>query len=171
MNEIIEKENSIEKMIYEIRGVKVMLDSDLAKLYDVETKYLNRQVKRNIDRFPTDFMFQLNNNEYKDILRCQNVTLELKQGHYSKYLPYVFTEHGVTALSGILRSKKAIEINVIIVRTFVKMRHFIMDNKKIYQSGTSINNAGDKTFSINLLEDKLVKETIINEVNRICKTS
>ena len=82
MNEIIEKEN-IENKIYEIRGVQVMLDSDLAKLYEVETKYLKRQVKRNIERFPSDFMFQLTSDEYKNVLRCQNVTLELKQGKYS----------------------------------------------------------------------------------------
>lgn len=138
MNEIEEKK--IENMIYEIRGVQVMLDSDLAELYEVETKYLNRQVKRNIERFPRDFMFQLTGEEYKNILRCQNDTLKIKQGKFSKYLPYVFTEHGVTALTGVLRSNTAIEMNTKIIRTFVKMRHFIMENKDIYKSINNINN-------------------------------
>lgn len=138
MNEIEEKK--IENMIYEIRGVQVMLDSDLAELYEVETKYLNRQVKRNIERFPGDFMFQLTGEEYKNILRCQNDTLELKQGKFSKYLPYVFTEHGITALTGVLRSNTAIEMNIKIIRTFVKMRHFIMENIDIYKSISNINN-------------------------------
>ena len=100
MNNLINTEEvNIKNMIYEIRGKQVMLDSDLAKQYGVETKYLNRQVRRNIDRFPEDFCFQLTKEEYYDILRCQNVTLELKQGKYSKYLPYVFTETGVSMLA------------------------------------------------------------------------
>ncbi len=91
MNDIIEKENIIvENMIYEVRGIQVMLDRDLAKLYKCKngTKEINQAVKRNIDRFPSDFYFQLTREEYHTILRSQIVTLELKQGRYAKYLPY-----------------------------------------------------------------------------------
>ena len=100
MNEIITSEIKIENMIYEIRGKQVMLDSDLAKLYQCKngTKDINKAVKRNIERFPEDFYFQLSSEEYNNILRFQNGTLELKQGQYSKYLPYVFTEQGVAML-------------------------------------------------------------------------
>lgn len=90
---------TIQKMIHEVRGLKVMLDSDLAALYEVEAKYLNRAVKRNIDRFPSDFMFQLSNEEWS-VLRCQIGTIEDGQGKHRKYLPYVFTEQGVSMLSG-----------------------------------------------------------------------
>ena len=124
MNELIKKE-SIEDMIYEIRGKQVMLDSDLAKLYEVETKYLNRQVKRNIERFPEDFCFQLTKDEYYEILRCQNVTLELKQGQFSKYLPYVFTETGVSMLASVLHSETAVNMSIKIIRVFVAMRHYL----------------------------------------------
>ena len=112
----------IESLIYEIRGHKVMLDRDLAKLYGVETKVLNQAVKRNIKRFPEDFMFQLTNEE---CLRSQFVTLKNKQGHHLKYMPYVFTEQGVAMLSSVLRSDTAIEINIRIMRAFVAIRNHI----------------------------------------------
>ena len=102
MNEVIEKEEiKIENMIYEIRGKQVMLDSDLAKLYQCKngTKDINKAVKRNIERFPEDFYFQLTKEEYSNFLRFQNGTLELEQGKYSKYLPYAFTEQGVATMS------------------------------------------------------------------------
>lgn len=113
MTEINETIN-IEKMIYEVRGKQVMLDSDLAKLYKCAngTKTINLAVKRNKERFPERFMFQLNQEEYYEVLRFQNETLELKQGKYSKYLPYVFTEEGVAMLATILRTKVATEISV-----------------------------------------------------------
>ena len=112
----------IESLIHEIRGHKVMLDRDLAKLYGVETKVLNQAVKRNIKRFPEDFMFQLTNEE---CLRSQFVTLKNKQGHHLKYMPYVFTEQGVAMLSSVLRSDTAIEINIRIIRAFVSIRNHI----------------------------------------------
>ena len=112
----------IESLIYEIRGHKVMLDRDLAKLYGVETKVLNQAVKRNIKRFPEDFMFQLTNEE---CLRSQFVTLKNKQGQHLKYMPYVFTEQGVAMLSSVLRSDTAIEINIRIMRAFVSIRNHI----------------------------------------------
>ncbi len=99
---------SIEHKIYYVRGQKVMLDSDLAELYGVEVKQLKRQVRRNIDRFPPDFMFQLSKDEY-DPLRCHLGTL--KRGEHSKYLPYVFTEQGVAMLSSVLNSKRAVQVN------------------------------------------------------------
>ena len=115
-------EPDIQSRILTIRGVQVMLDRDLAELYGVEVKYLNRQVKRNEARFPSDFMFQVSKEE---CLRCQIVTLNEKQGHHLKYLPYAFTENGVAMLSGVLRSERAIAVNIQIMRAFVAMRHAI----------------------------------------------
>jgi hypothetical protein len=100
----------IASKILTIRGKRVMLDSDLAKLYGVETKHLNRQVRRNIRRFPSDFMIQLTRKEYQEILRCQFGTLGT--GKYSKYLPCVFTEQGVAMLSSVLNSERAILVNI-----------------------------------------------------------
>lgn len=104
MNDLVQ----IQNLIYEIRGLKVMLDSDLANLYGVETKSLNRAVKRNIERFPVNFMFQLTKEEWQN-LRCQNGTFK---NDIRKYLPYVFTEQGVAMLSSVLRSKQAIQTNI-----------------------------------------------------------
>ena len=119
---------SIESLIYEIRGQKVMLDRDLARLYGVETKVLNQAVKRNIKRFPEDFMFQLT---YDECLRSQIVTLNTKQGHHLKYLPHVFTEQGVAMLSSVLKSNTAIEVNIRIMRTFVSLRRYLSSTQAI----------------------------------------
>ena len=113
---------TIENRIFTIRGLKVMLDSDLAMLYEVETKYLNRIVKRNLKRFPEDFMFQLTPDEFK-ILRCQFVTSNKSQGG-RQYLPYVFTEQGIAMLSGLLNSDVAIFANIQIMRAFVALRQY-----------------------------------------------
>jgi hypothetical protein len=110
--------SSESKMLF-IRGHKVMLDHDLAKLYEVPTKALNQAVKRNQERFPSDFMFQLTPDE-SQVLRSQFVTLESGSGRHSKYLPYVFTEQGVAMLSTVLRSKRAIQVNVEIMRAFAR---------------------------------------------------
>lgn len=123
---------NIQSQIYSVRDVQVMLDSELASLYGVETKQLKRQVNRNIERFPSDFMFQLTREEYNS-LRSQNGTLENGRGQYSKYLPYVFTEQGVSQLSGVIRSPYAIEINIRIMRAFVAMRRFISANAGMFQ--------------------------------------
>ncbi len=104
----------IEKMIFTIRGVQVMIDHDLAMLYGVETKVLNQAVRRNIERFPTDFMFQLTQDEAV-CSRSQIVTLNNRRGHNIKYLPYVFTENGISMLSGVLRSPTAVKVNIRIV--------------------------------------------------------
>ncbi len=121
-NSIIPQEAIASKNFF-IRDEKVILDNDLATLYDVETKQLKRQVRRNIDRFPDDFMFQLTQEEYQDFLRCQIGTL--KRGRHSKYPPYVFTEQGVAMLSSILNSKRAIMINIQIIRVFTKLRKIL----------------------------------------------
>lgn len=118
-NEIV----PIQNMIYEIRGQKVMLDSDLAGLYGVETKRFNEAVKRNIKRFPADFMFQLTENEWEN-LRSQIATSSLSHGG-RRYLPSVFTEQGVSMLSSVLKSERAIEVNIDIMRAFVKLRHYV----------------------------------------------
>ena len=118
----IVSEDAIRMMIVPVRGVQVMLDRDLAALYGVEVKYLNRQVKRNIERFPADFMFQLTK---EDCLRCQIGTLNEKRGEHLKYMPYAFTENGIAMLSGVLRSSTAIAINIRIMRAFVAMRRVL----------------------------------------------
>ena len=122
----------IENKIYVIRGHKVMLDSDLAGLYQVETKALNQAVKRNLARFPKEFMFQLTDSEHQS-LRSQNVTLEKGRGVHRKYLPRVFTEQSVAMLSGILKSDTAVKISVQIMNAFVAMRKFIASNAQIFQ--------------------------------------
>ena len=291
---MLEEKIDIKNIIYEIRGKQVILDSDLAKLYQCKngTKDINKAVKRNIERFPEGFYFQLNKDEYY-ILRFQNGTLDVKPGKYSKYLPYVFTEQGIAMLSSVLRTNIATKVSINIMRAFVEMRkyistnlieqkyindlvikdskridlleeafngfketsnniffkgqiydvyskildifklakkeliivdpyadkmvldiihnlnvkvilickknnkltntdvdkynleynnlfvirndsfhdrYFIIDNNKIYHSGTSINNAGNKTFSINILVDEFVKQSLLKEVNKLCKT-
>ena len=120
----------IESLIYTIRDQPVMIDRDLARLYGVETKVLNQAVKRNVQRFPQDFMFQLTKEE---CLRSQIVTLKEGRGHHLKYMPYVFTENGVAMLSSVLRSEKAIEVNIRIMRAFSAMRNFLVNNAAIFQ--------------------------------------
>src|SRR6476661_885159 len=116
--------------IYLIRGQKVMLDRDLAELYGVETKVLNQAVKRNSERFPKDFMFQLMQDEWES-LRSQFVTLENGRGKYPKYLPFAFTEQGVAMLSSVLNSSTAIKVNIQIIRIFTKMREMLLTNTDI----------------------------------------
>lgn len=118
----------IENKIYEIRGQKVMLDFDLAEMYEVETKYLKRIVRRNMDRFPDDFLFQLSNEEANHLInniRCQNGTLEAS---WFRYAPFAFTEQGVAMLSGLLNSPRAIEVNINIMRAFVRMRQYLLSH-------------------------------------------
>ena len=119
--------NNIESMIYNIRGIQVMLDSDIAYLFGIETKLLNRQMKRNIDRFPEDFCFKLNSKEFKN-LRCQNGTSSYGGRRYN---PYVYTEHGIIALAGVIKNEIAAKMSIEIVRKFVQMRKFILENGDI----------------------------------------
>ncbi|MBS1667803.1 MAG: ORF6N domain-containing protein [Bacteroidetes bacterium] len=130
---------SIQNRIYEIRGERVMLDQDLAALYEVEVKVLNQAVKRNIQRFPKDFMFQLTKEEWENMrlqfagesnnmlsLRSQNVTLKTGRGQHRKFMPYAFTEQGVAMLSGVVNSDRAINMNIAIMRAFVEVRKVLL---------------------------------------------
>lgn len=117
----------IENKIYEIRGQKVMLDFDLAEMYGVETKRLKEQVRRNIERFPAEFMFELTKEEVQ-FSRSQIATLKTGQGHNIKYLPFAFTEYGIVMLSSVLKSKTAVEVNINIIRAFVRMRQYLLSN-------------------------------------------
>jgi len=117
----------IENKIYEIRGQKVMLDFDLAEMYGVETKRLKEQVRRNIERFPAEFMFELTKEEVT-ISRSQIATLKTGQGYNIKYLPFAFTEYGIVMLSSVLKSKTAVEVNINIIRAFVRMRQYLLSN-------------------------------------------
>ena len=120
--------NKVKTQIYEIRGMRVMLDKDIATYFGVDTGAMNRAMKRNIKRFPQEFCFQITRDEYHEILRCQTGILELEQGKYSKYLPYVYTEHGVSMLTSVLHTDRAIEAGIIIVKVFVEVAHYIRQN-------------------------------------------
>jgi len=136
----------IEKKIYFIRGQRVMLDEDLAVLYEVHTHRLNEQVKRNSSRFPEDFMFQLTQEE-RDSLSSQIVSSKKKRGG-RRYLPYAFTEHGVAMLSSVLRSEKAILVNIEIMRTFSRIRHFIASHKDLAQKLEELERKYDEQFRV-----------------------
>ena len=163
---ILQIEN-IESKIYTIRGLQVMLDSDLASLYQVETKQLNKSVNRNLKRFPEEFRFQLTAMEYEN-LRFQIGTLSSTKewGKHRKYLPYVFTEQGVSMLSAILRSDIAINVSIKIINTFVTMRRFLNQNSNLFQRLETLeknqitykletDNKFEKVF--NAIEDKSIK--------------
>ncbi|MBP3536250.1 MAG: ORF6N domain-containing protein [Muribaculaceae bacterium] len=151
---------NIESLIHIVRDEQILLDSDLAKLYGVETKALNQAVKRNIQRFPPDFMFQLTKEE---CLRSQIVTLNGGRGQHLKYLPYAFTENGVAMLSSILRSERAIEVNIRIMRAFTLMRDFIKKHGSIFQRL-------DRLEIKQLKTDEKV-DTILDRLNRYEETT
>ena len=128
----------IKNLIYTIRGKQVMMDSDVANIYHCETKYVNRVVKRNLERFPEEFCFQLNENEF-EVLRCQFVTLNKNgRGQHRKYLPYVFTEQGIAMLSALLKSDVAVSVSVNIMKAFIEMRKFLMLNGQVFERLTSV---------------------------------
>jgi len=137
---------AIEGMIYIIRDHRVMLDSDLATLYEVDTKVLNRAVRRNIERFPEDFMFQLTEIEH-EILRCQIGTLRFEHGKHRKYRPFVFTEHGIAMLSGVLKSARAVRVNIFVIRTFVRLRQLILQ-ESLSGRVAELEKGTDKLFRI-----------------------
>lgn len=134
----------VKDMIFLIRGQKAMFDHDLASLYGVETKQLKRAVKRNIDRFPEDFMFELTKEEY------QNLRLQFGTSSWGgvRYLPYVFTEQGVAMLSSVLNSERAIQVNIAIMRTFTKLRQMIETHKEMRQKIAEMEKKYDKQFQI-----------------------
>ena len=138
----------IESMIFQIRDQKVMLDSDLAKLYGVETKALNQAVKRNLERFPDDFSFLPNSNELSS-LRSQFVTLgHPKQETHLRYTPRVFTENGVAMLSSVLKSDRAIEVNISIMRIFTKLRSFLLLEKDLSHRVSELEGNTHKLFKV-----------------------
>ena len=158
-------ENNVESLIRVIRGQQVMLDRDLAELYGVETKRLNEQVKRNIERFPEDFMFQLTKEECS---KSQIATLNEGRGHNIKKLPYAFTENGVAMLNSVLRSKTAVEANIRIMRAFVSMRHFMVNNAAIFQRLETIefNQLESNKVQAKILAHQEVQDHRIDEIFR-----
>ena len=166
---------SIQNRIYEIRGERVMLDKDLANLYETETKFLNLAVKRNIKRFPKDFMFQLTKEEYESIrfqietleksekpLRLQNETLKTGRGQHSKYMPYAFTEQGVAMLSGVLNSDKAINMNIAIMRAFVEVRKVLLIQTDLKEQLKEIRERlGEHNVQLNQIYDAM--ENLLDE--------
>jgi hypothetical protein len=147
----------VERRIYLIRREKVMLDNDLAELYGVPTRILNQAVKRNRDRFPEDFMFRLSKSE-AGALRSQIVILDAphgpsplvtdKRGKHSKYLPYAFTEQGVAMLSSVLHSKRAVQVNIAIMRTFVRLREMLLSNSDLARKLEALEKKYDAQFKV-----------------------
>ena len=165
-NELIRIEN-IKSLIHTIRGKQVMVDSDVANLYECETKYVNRVMKRNENRFPDEeFCFQLTEEEYKS-LRCQFVTLNKSgRGQHRKYMPYVYTEQGISMLSPLLNSNIAVSVSINIVKAFIEMRKFMMANSSILERLTTVeykilehNKNFDKLFN-ELQKDENFKQKI-----------
>ena len=161
----------IESKIFEIRGQKVMLDFDLAELYEVETKALNQAVKRNISRFPESFMFRLNQNEWK-IMRSQIVTASQQRKRNVNITPFAFTEHGVTMLASVLRSEKAIKMNIAIVEAFISLKQFALNYKELSEKIKEIETKYNKQFNdvyeaINYLLQKDKQETEQRERKKI----
>lgn len=165
---------SIQNRIYEIRGERVMLDTDLAGLYEVETRVLNQAVKRNIKRFPADFMFQLTKEEFEVLkyqveerendnsLRSQFVILKTGKGQHSKYMPYAFTEQGVAMLSGVLNSDKAITMNIEIMRAFVAIRKVLLRQNDIKVQLQEIKDRlGEHDVQLNQIYDAM--ENLLDE--------
>ena len=158
----------IHNKIYEIQCQKIMLDFDIAELYEVETKVLNQAVKRNKDRFPKDFMFRLTVAEWQE-LRSQIVTASPDKRN-TKATPFAFTEHGVTMLASVLRSEKAIKMNIAIVRAFIALRQFSINYKELAEeikklSGTVDNHSGQLNQIYNALENLLDEKVIEKKWN------
>ena len=166
MNKVIEKEQIlIEDMIYEVRGVQVMLSSDVAKLYQVETKVLNQTIKRNINRFPERFCFQLTNEEIEELSsRSQIVTLNKSnnlRGYNIKYLPYVLTEQGIMMLSGLLKSDIAVNVNIQIIDAFVKMRRYFSNS---FMNNEILINHENRLLKLENVFDKFKENEKINKI-------
>ena len=154
----------IESKIYLIRRQKVMLDFDLAELYDVANKALKQAVRRNIERFPGDFMFELSTDEVESLSRSQFVTL--KRGQNIKYRPFAFTEHGVLMLSSVLRSDRAVQVNIQIMRVYSKMKELLLMNKDILMKLEKLQKNSDKhDKEIKLIFDS-IKRLIVQPIER-----
>jgi ORF6N domain len=142
------KPENLASLIYLLRGEKVLLSEHLAELYAVPVRVLNQAVKRNIDRFPDDFMFQLTRDETDAILRLRSQTVTLKRGEHIKYLPYAFTEQGVAMLSSVLRSPRAVEVNIAIMRTFVQLRRLMDSNRDLARKIEAMEGKYDEQFAV-----------------------
>ena len=151
----------IHHKIYTLRGKQIMLDEDLAEIYQVETKRLNEQVKRNSERFPKDFMFQLNENEYEN-LKSQIATSSLEQHGGRRKLPYAFTENGVYMLSAVLKSKVAIDVSIEIMRTFTKLREFTLHYNALGKKLIELERKNDKQFK----EVFAILDTLVNDTQK-----
>jgi len=159
----------IQQKIYEARGFNVMLDFDLAELYEVETRIFNQSIKRNLESFPEDFMFRLSAGEWAEISSSQIVMMEnVPKNRTGKYLPYAFTEHGVTMLASVLKSVKARKMNIAIVRAFVGLRKIIIDNRQILEQ---LNTLGDRIGIHDAQLNKIYEaiEGLINQKAEISK--
>ena len=154
----------IQNMIYLIRGQKVMLDSDLAKLYEVETKNQKKQVKRNIQRFQDDFMFRLSKEEFES-LRCQFGTSSSEYGG-RRYQPIVFTELGIAMLSSVLRSEKAVEVNISIMRTFVKLRSYYALEDRVERKVDKLEQNITQVFKVVFERLDNLEEVVIHQKKR-----
>lgn len=165
---------AIQNRIYEIRGERVILDSDLATLYEVEIRVLNQAVKRNSKRFPTDFMFQLTKDEFESLrlqieavengnsLTSQIVTLKTGRGQHRKFMPYAFTEQGVAMLSGILNSDKAINMNIAIMRAFIEIRKILLKQSDLKEQLKEIKERlGEHDVQLNSIYDAM--ENLLDE--------
>jgi len=156
------EEIKIVERVYSLRGQKVMISNDLAEMNSVDTKVLNQVVKRNVQRFPEDFMFQRSKHEWES-LRSQNVTLEKGRGKYPKYLPNAFTEQGVAILSSIPRSETAIPVKIQIIRVYARLRQFLLNSKELWRKPEKIEkdvikNDDEIKAIFNSLKKLLVKE-------------
>jgi len=165
------KLQTIHSKIYEIRGQKVMLDFDLAELYEVETKVLNQAVKRNIDRFPERFMFRLSETEWKN-MRSQFVTASYQTKRNIGITPFAFTEHGVAMLASVLRSKKAVQMSIAIIDAFIALKQFALSYKELADKITAIEQKNNKQFkdiyeALNYLLNKDELETKQSKRKRI----
>jgi hypothetical protein len=145
---ITPKPEDLVPFIYFLRGEKVLLSEHLAELYDIAVGALNPAVKRNIERFPDDFMFQLNREEVRAILVSRSQNVILKRGQNLKYLPYAFTEQGVAMLSSVLRSPRAVEVNIAIMRTFVQLRRLMDSNQELARKIEAMEDKYDEQFAV-----------------------
>lgn len=155
MNSLVEVQN----LIYEVRGQKVMLDSDLAKLYGVQTFNLNKAVKRNINRFPSDFMFQLTKEEYESLIFQIGISKQGRGGR--RFMPFVFTEQGVAMLSTVLNSEQAIAINIQIMRTFVQIKKFALEHKELNKRLTDL----EQLFIQHCRDNQLDNQELMQAIN------
>ena len=154
----------IQQLIYIIRNERVLLDRDIAELYDVTTFQIKRAVRRNIERFPQDFMFELSKKEYDSLRRQFGV---LKKGEHSKYLPYAFTEQGVAMLSSVLRSKSAVGVNIQIMRAFVKLRKLISSHEELLTKVEAMEKKYDRQFQVVFEAIKQLMKPVVKPIRKI----